>query len=184
MHDFFEMADERQHREHHLDEHTVLPLPALTEFEVGGIALSGMEARVTQDYHASVDLANEPLKGIIGHIGRATVPPHHQAILVHQQTELPPDNPAMSGEAFAPNLLRAPTLSDGVDELDPIGVDHPEHGRSSQEGPCPGLMRLEEAEEPGALGEVGKQGPIVARQPAMERPVAHAFEGMEESQGD
>ena len=45
-------------------------------------------------------------------------------------------------------------------------------------------MRLEEAEESGALGEAGKQGPIVACQPAMERPVAHAFEGMEESQGD
>jgi hypothetical protein len=45
-------------------------------------------------------------------------------------------------------------------------------------------MRLEEAEEPGALGEAGKQGPIVARQPAMERPVPHAFEGMQQSQGD
>jgi hypothetical protein len=78
----------------------------------------------------------------------------------------------------------APPLPDGVDELDPIGVDHPEHGRSRQEGPRPVLMRLEEAEEPGALGEPRKQGPIVTRQPAMERPVAHTFERMEHSQGD
>src|SRR5262249_55684395 len=88
------------------------------------------------------------------------------------------------GQAFAPDLLRAPALPDGVDELDPIGVDHPKDRWRSQEDLRPVLMGLEEAEEPGALGETGKQGPIVTYQPAMERPVAHAFEGMEESQGD
>jgi hypothetical protein len=35
------------------------------------------------------------------------------------------------------------------------------------------VMRLEETKEPGALGEVGKQRPIIARQPAIEGPVAH-----------
>src|SRR5262244_86516 len=63
MHHVFEMADERQHREHRLHEHTILPLPPSTQFEVGGIALSGMEAGVTQDNHLSVNVANEPLKG-------------------------------------------------------------------------------------------------------------------------
>ena len=86
MHDLFEMADERQHGEHRLDEHTVLPLAALTQFEVSRIPLGGMEGSITQDDHASVDLANQPLKGIIGDIGRGTVPPHHEAILVQQET--------------------------------------------------------------------------------------------------
>src|SRR5215467_6278031 len=44
-------------------------------------------------------------------------------------------------------------------------------------------MRLEETKEPGALGEVGKQRAIVARQPAREGPIAHAFEGMQQAQG-
>ena len=65
VHDLFEMADERQHGEHRLDEHTVLPFAALTQFEVGGIALSGTEAGVTQDNHPSVHVLNEPLKGVI-----------------------------------------------------------------------------------------------------------------------
>src|SRR5215510_5871483 len=82
MHDLFEMADERQHGEHRLDQHTVLPLAALTQFEVGGIALGGMEAGVTQDNHPSVNVSNEPLKGVIGDIGRRTVPSYHQAILI------------------------------------------------------------------------------------------------------
>src|SRR5712691_4301598 len=45
-------------------------------------------------------------------------------------------------------------------------------------------MRLQETKEPGALGEVGKQCPIVARQPAIEGAVADAFEGMQQPQGD
>src|SRR5712692_5109634 len=44
MHHLFEMADQRQHREDRLHEHPVLPLPALTQFEIRGIALRGMEA--------------------------------------------------------------------------------------------------------------------------------------------
>src|SRR5215471_17391172 len=86
MHHLFQVADERQHREHRLHQHPVLPLAALTQFEVGWIALRGMEAGVTQDNHPSVNVSNEPLKGVIGDIGRRTVPPYHQAILVQQQT--------------------------------------------------------------------------------------------------
>src|SRR5215471_5524084 len=65
VHDLFEMADERQHGEHRLDEHTVLPLTALAQFEVGRIALGGMECRITQDNHPLFNLANEPLKALM-----------------------------------------------------------------------------------------------------------------------
>src|SRR5215831_16004102 len=90
----------------------------------------------------------------------------------------------MVGEAFPANLLRAPTLPDRVDELDPIGVDHPEHGWSSQEDLRPVLMGLQKTKEPRPLGQMGKQRPIVARQPAIEGPVPPTFEGMQEPQGD
>src|SRR6266436_8951727 len=72
MHHLFEMADERQHREYRLHEHTVLPLTALTQFEVGRITLRGMEAGVAQDNHALFKLLNEPLKGIVCNIGGIT----------------------------------------------------------------------------------------------------------------
>src|SRR5919201_3255228 len=49
MHDLFEMADERQHGEHRLDEHTVLPLTALTEFQLVWVACRSMKAGVAQD---------------------------------------------------------------------------------------------------------------------------------------
>src|SRR5262245_32235946 len=65
MHHFFEVAHDGQHREHCLHEYTVLPRTARTQFEVGRIPLRGMEGGIAQDDHASVDLPNQPLKGII-----------------------------------------------------------------------------------------------------------------------
>src|SRR6266702_7432495 len=47
VHDPLEMTDERQHGEHRLDEHTVFPLAALTQFAVGWIPLGGMEGGIT-----------------------------------------------------------------------------------------------------------------------------------------
>jgi hypothetical protein len=45
-------------------------------------------------------------------------------------------------------------------------------------------MGRKEAEETRAFGEAGEQGAIVARQPAIEGPVASPFEGVQEAQGD
>src|SRR5438093_5942412 len=49
MHHLLQMADKRQHREHRLYQHTVLPLAARTQFEVGRIAFRRMEGGITQD---------------------------------------------------------------------------------------------------------------------------------------
>src|SRR6266436_6540312 len=184
MHHLLQMADQRQHGEHRLDEHAVLPLTALTQFQVAGIPLRRMEAGVAQDNHALVKLPNQPLKGIVCDIVRGTRPGHHQPPLVQQQTEFPPDNPAMIRETFAADLVGTPAFADWMDQFDPIGVDDAEHGRSGQEDLRPVLMGPEEAKEPRPLGEPGKQRTIVARQPAIERTVASAFERMQQPQGD
>ncbi len=133
VHDLFEMANERQHREHRLDEHPVLPLTALTQFQVGRVAFRGMKAGVAQDNHAPVDLANQPLKRVIRDIGRGTCPPHDQPPLVEQQTEFPADNPAVIGEAFATDLMRAAPLAHRMDELNAVGVDDTQHRWGGQE---------------------------------------------------
>src|SRR5215470_19729550 len=83
----------------------------------------------------------------------------------------------MVGEAFPANLLGAAAFADGMDQLDPIGVDDAEHRRRSQEDLRPVLMGLQETKEPRPLGKAGKQRPIVARQPAIEGPVPHPLVG-------
>src|SRR6266567_1372949 len=105
VHPLLEMADERQHREHRLHQHAVLPRAALTQFEIARIALRGMETGVTQDNHLVFALLNQPLKGVIRDIGRGTRPSHDQPPLIEQQTEFAPDNPAVIREAFTPDLL-------------------------------------------------------------------------------
>src|SRR5262252_11035463 len=65
VHDFLAVADECQHRQHRLHQHALLPLAPLTEFQVGGIALGGMEGGITQDNHPPINLLNQPLKGVI-----------------------------------------------------------------------------------------------------------------------
>src|SRR5881397_192483 len=69
-----------------------------------------------QDNHLFFKLPNEPLKGGIRDMGRATIPCHHQPPLIEQETEFAPDNPAMIREPLAANLQRAPAFAHGVDQ--------------------------------------------------------------------
>src|SRR4029434_9433510 len=86
--------------------------------------------------------------------------------------------------AFAADLLGTAAFAHGVNQLDAVGVNDPKHSRSGQEDLCPVLMGLQKTKEPGALGEARKQRAIITRQPAIEGAVAHAFEGMQQPQGD
>src|SRR5262245_43033329 len=69
------------------------------------------------------------LKGVIGDMGGVTGPPHDHPPLIEQQTEFAPDNPAMVRHTFPADLLGTAAFTHGMDQLDPVGVDHPEHGR-------------------------------------------------------
>src|SRR5215470_11423497 len=84
-----------------------------------------------------------------------------------KSAEFPPDTPAVVRHAFAPDLLRAPALAHGVDQLDAVGVDDTQHCWGGQEDLRPVVMRLEETKEPRALGEARKQRAIITRQPAI-----------------
>ena len=82
VHDLLEVAHDGQHRQDRLDEDAILPLAALTQFEVAGIPLGSMKGGITQDNHPSVKVSNQPLKGIIRDIGGGTFPPHDQSPLI------------------------------------------------------------------------------------------------------
>ena len=76
------MTHEREHREPRLDKQTILPRAARTEFEVGRIALGGMEGGITQDNHAFCKLAHQPLQRVLGDMGGGTRPPDDQPRMV------------------------------------------------------------------------------------------------------
>src|SRR4030095_13624831 len=81
---------------------------------------------------------------------------------------------AVVREAFAADLLRAAAFAHGVNELDAVGVNAPEHRWGGQESLRPVVMGREETKEPCPLGQAGEQWPIVTRRPPSERAVPHA----------
>src|SRR5262249_29629377 len=63
--------------------------------------VSSMESRASQQLRDTTKLPNEPLKGVIRHIGGRTRPRDHQPPLIEQQTQFAADNPATIRETFA-----------------------------------------------------------------------------------
>ena len=173
-----QMTDQGQPGEHRFHQPAVLPLAPRTQFEVGGVALGGVDTGITQDEHASVKLSHEPWKGVLRDMGGLTRPCPHSPPLVQHPTPFAPDHPARMRETLAAHRLGTPTCAPGMDQLAAVGIKAAEHRRSGQEGQRPGLRGPEEAQEPRPLGEPRDQRPIVARQPAIERPVAPACEGL------
>ena len=67
MHHLFAMADERQHREHRLNEQAILPLAPLTQCEIGGIAFGGMEGGIARQSSALQTAESAPETSCPGH---------------------------------------------------------------------------------------------------------------------
>ena len=183
VHNFLEVAHNGQHRAHGRHEHTVLPRTAGPQCAGGRIPRRGLAGGIAPDAQAAVDVAHEPRKGGGGAMGRGTIPPHHQALLMPEQTAWAPDHPALVGQALPTDLLGPAACAPRVDPLDPRGVKDAEHGRSRQEGPRPVVMRRAETQEPHAFGHAGEQRVVVARQPAIKRPIPPTFEGRQPPQG-
>src|SRR6266704_3686216 len=61
VHHLFVMAHDRQHRQNRLDEDAILPLAALTQFEVAGIPLGSMKGGITQVIQTSVKVSKQTL---------------------------------------------------------------------------------------------------------------------------
>ena len=184
VHALLEVADERQHGAHRLDAHPILPRATLTQCEIARIALRGMETGVTQDNHLVFALANEPLQGGIRDSGGGACPPHDPPPLIEEQGACAADNPAVVRHACAADLPWAAALAHRMEQLDAGGVDDTPHRWGGSEDVRPVVMRREETQEPGALGEARKQRAISTRYPAREGLGAHAFEGLHQPQGD
>src|SRR5215471_5537211 len=153
-----------------------MPFPSMlhspSSFEVSKPSLAGISWVCTGDSSTPGELRSHS-NYLISCCYRSA---HDQPPLIAQQTQFPLDEPAMIGEAFAADLLRAAAFAPGGDQLNAIRVDDPEYSRGGQERPRPVLMGREETKEPGTLGKPRKQWPIVARQPPIEGAVADAFE--------
>ena len=70
-----DVAAHGQHGEPRLHPHALLPLPALTEVAVGGIARGGLATGIAQDHPPALPGAQAPRQGGIRDLGGGTRPP-------------------------------------------------------------------------------------------------------------
>jgi hypothetical protein len=137
---------------------------------VGGVPGLRMATRTGQDHHLAVTLSNQGLKMRVVDVGGGTIPGTHQAPVVHDETELPADNPPMMALPLLANLGGAASFPHGVDQLNPIAVCNAQHRRGCQKAHRPRGVGLEEPCQAGTLRPLGKQRHGVAEQPAIKCP--------------
>ena len=181
MRHFLEVPNQGEHGEYGFHHHALVPLAPFTEFEVGGVSLTGMEARIPQDHHLVFKLLNQVVEAGIVDIGRVAIPSRHQAQVVEHQTEFSSYDPAVIGLPFLANLVLTTSLSYRMNQLDAVGVDDSQQGGFSQEGITPTLVSTQQAKETGAVGQFGEHSQAVVPKPAVESPVTHSFDGMEQT---
>src|SRR4029453_5822557 len=117
MGDFLQVTDAGYHRQYGLDQHPGIPEPAVTEFEVCGIALFGMESPITEHDHLLLKSFEQRKEGPFGRISPGTVPRDDQPKVIEQQTEFATHNPTMIRFPFAADLLSITPLAPRVGQF-------------------------------------------------------------------
>jgi hypothetical protein len=184
VHHFLEMIDKRQHRKDRLNNHSYLPCLALADLQVRGVAFFGMKDCIRQHNHFFFKASDQRLKMCVGNISGRALPSHYQPVLVQEQAEFAAHDPAPVRQPFAPTLLRARTLSDRVNQLDTIGVNHAHHTRCGQEPLGQMAVRPKQPKQSCSFWQMRKQMRPIPRQPAIKGTVADAFQSKQEGQGD
>src|SRR5919106_1145866 len=110
MHHLLEVPNPGEHGKHCFYRHAFVPLPPLTQLEVGWVSYFGMESGVGPDHHLIFKPLEQMLKMGIVDVGGGTIPSRHHAQVVEEQAELAPDNPAMIGFPFLPHLVLTTSL--------------------------------------------------------------------------
>ncbi len=135
-----EVAHSGEHGEYVLDDHAIIPGVRLAHLHVGRVSSfsrSGVEASVSQHYHLLLKVCHHISEDVVIVISRVATPPNSQAPLVDHQTELHTYNPPPVALTFTSDLVGRATFSDGVDQLDTIGVACSKYSRLSQETSSP-----------------------------------------------
>lgn len=171
MHHFLGMADQRQHGEHGLDQHSVVPGSARAELEVGWITVGGMKPGVGQDQHAILEHLNQRMKQCIVDVGRRPQPTDNAPHVIDQQAEFLTHDPAMVGDPFTTDLPGTEPFPNRMDQFDAVTVDHPQQRGLGQKPQGPLAVGNKRPKQASPLGQARKQGAIISCQPAVESSV-------------
>ena len=102
-------------------------------------------------------------------------PSDYQNDVVEQPAQLTAYDPVLVGKTFFANLGIGTSLTNWMDQFNPVAVDHAQQPWLHQEAQGPLPMGGKETEQACALGQVGKQRQIISFQPAVKSAAASTF---------
>ena len=177
MHHFLEMANQRQHRQHRFDDHAGVPFAPPAKAEVLRLPICFGKAFVTEQDHALGIALGQVLEGTaVVDVGGVDVPIHDQPEMIEDVGQLAANDPAPVREPFLADLLLTATFAARMEQLDALRVDQADQGRLSHKALGPVSMGNEQPKQTRATGQLREQHLIVALEPAIDGPIANAFE--------
>lgn len=184
MEDPFETTDNREQRERGLNDHAVIPGAFGTQLAVLRHAVLATEAVIGQDNAASAELLDQRMKFIIWRVHRIPIPIDHLAKAIENPTQLDADAPTPFVFGFLAKLLGATTFPNGKQQFNRIAVNHQEETRIGQKSLVPILMSDQQPLYPCAIRQTGKQGVVVAFEPAVKGTKVTSLQGKQQADRD
>src|SRR5712692_821573 len=184
MKDLLEMIDHRDDAENPLDHHAIIALAMLAKAPVDRFVPAFAEAQVTEDFGLlGPSLSNLTQVLVVG-VGGSPSPVNDLPLRGNQPAEFDSHNPAMIALAFLANLCRTASLTDGVDQLNAVAINHTLFLRSHQELVGQVLIDCQQAQQARTVRQVGKQVQPVPFEPAIKGAIVDALEGEQHANRD
>src|SRR5712691_496472 len=124
MKDFLEMINDRYDAEDPLHDHAIIAFAMLTKPPVDGLFATLAEAQITEDFTAVGPSLTNTAKVLVMGIGGGPSPVDDLSLRRDQPTELDADNPAMIAFPFLAHLGLTASLTNRVDQLDAVAINH------------------------------------------------------------
>ena len=177
------VAHHGEHGKDGLDQHPLVALPATAYFQVGRVALLGVEPGVAEDHTMALEGLDQRVEPSVVGVRGCPGPADDLPQVVDRKAQFASDNPTVVGDAGFRPLLRVAAVAHRVDQFDAVGIDHAEQAGLGEEQQRPLPVVAQPPEQAGTLGQAGEAVGKVPLQPAVEGLLADALDGEEQADG-
>ena len=184
MKDLLEMIDDRDDAEDALDDHTIIALAMLTKLPVDWLVPAFAEAHIAEH----LGLLRPPLadltKVLVVRVGGGPRPVNDLPLGRNQPAEFDSRNPAMIAEAFLADLGGTAPLTNRVNQLNAVAINHALCLWGDQKLVRQGFIDCQQPQQARTVRQVGKQVQPVPFEPAIKGAVVHALERKQDANRD
>jgi len=156
----------------------------MTEFEVGTITLSPVEARISQYNRTILEPFNQMMKPVVVNIRAIAIPSDNPSDIVQHDAELGSNYPPAVRKPLLAYLARTPAFPDRMKQFYAAAVDYSQHRRIGKQTLCPVSASEKTTKEPCSARQIGEHIVVICTQPAIEVSASCAFDSVKQAYGD